>query len=110
MKSVALAIEERSPQAVLANVTGARKGILYDGWLDDRFARTLLEALERGEQTATRRGSVRAVTTAAFVEAAGGSDGTSRVIRLCDGRIVDVWSLEDTLDRLRQLGLTDLHG
>ena len=25
-------------------------------------------------------------------------------------RIVQVWSLEDTLDRLRQLGLTDLHG
>jgi predicted ester cyclase len=27
-----------------------------------------------------------------------------------DGRIVQVWSLEDTLDRLRQLGLTDRHG
>jgi hypothetical protein len=25
-------------------------------------------------------------------------------------RIVQVWSLEDTLDRLRQLGLTDLPG
>jgi predicted ester cyclase len=27
-----------------------------------------------------------------------------------DGRIVQVWSLEDTLDRLRQLGLTNRHG
>jgi CubicO group peptidase (beta-lactamase class C family) len=32
------------------------------------------------------------------------------ILRFRDGRIVDVWSLEDTLDRLRQLGLTDLHG
>ena len=28
------------------------------------------------------------------------------IFRLRDGRIVDVWSLEDTLERLRQLGLT----
>ena len=27
-----------------------------------------------------------------------------------DGRIVHVWSLEDTLDRLRQLGLTSAPG
>jgi len=26
--------------------------------------------------------------------------------RLLDGRIVDLWGLEDTYDRLRQLGLT----
>jgi predicted ester cyclase len=32
------------------------------------------------------------------------------ILRFRDGRIIDVWSLEDTLDRLRQLGLTDLHG
>jgi ketosteroid isomerase-like protein len=32
------------------------------------------------------------------------------IFRFRDGRIVHVWSLEDTLDRLRQLGLTDLHG
>ncbi len=29
------------------------------------------------------------------------------IFRFHDGRIVEVWSLEDTLDRLRQLGLTD---
>jgi predicted ester cyclase len=28
------------------------------------------------------------------------------IFRFCDGRIVHVWSLEDTLGRLRQLGLT----
>jgi predicted ester cyclase len=31
-------------------------------------------------------------------------------LRFRDGRIVHVWSLEDTVDRLRQLGLTDVHG
>jgi predicted ester cyclase len=29
------------------------------------------------------------------------------IFRMRDGRIVQVWSLEDTLGRLRQLGLTD---
>jgi predicted ester cyclase len=32
------------------------------------------------------------------------------IFRLRDGRIVEVWSLEDTLGRLRQLGLTPQHG
>jgi predicted ester cyclase len=32
------------------------------------------------------------------------------IVRFRDGRIVHVWSVEDTLGRLRQLGLTDLHG
>jgi predicted ester cyclase len=32
------------------------------------------------------------------------------IFRFRDGRIVHVWSLEDTLDRLRQLGLTSQQG
>jgi predicted ester cyclase len=32
------------------------------------------------------------------------------IFRFRDGKIVQVWSLEDTLDRLRQLGLTAEHG
>jgi predicted ester cyclase len=32
------------------------------------------------------------------------------IFRFRDGRIVHSWSLEDTLGRLRQLGLTDLYG
>jgi predicted ester cyclase len=32
------------------------------------------------------------------------------IFRFRDGRIVHVWSLEDTLGRLRQLGLTSLRG
>jgi predicted ester cyclase len=32
------------------------------------------------------------------------------IFRMRDGKIAHVWSLEDTLGRLRQLGLTDQHG
>jgi predicted ester cyclase len=32
------------------------------------------------------------------------------ILRFRDGRIVDVWSLEDTLSRLRQLGLSSEPG
>jgi predicted ester cyclase len=32
------------------------------------------------------------------------------IFRMRDGKIVHVWSLEDTLGRLRQLGLTDQQG
>jgi hypothetical protein len=32
------------------------------------------------------------------------------IFRFRDGGIVHNWSLEETLGRLRQLGLTDLHG
>jgi hypothetical protein len=32
------------------------------------------------------------------------------IFRFRDGKIVQVWSLEDTLGRLHQLGLTIQHG
>jgi maltose alpha-D-glucosyltransferase/alpha-amylase len=67
-------VEERSPHAVLARVTGARKGVLFDAWLDDRFARSLLEALERQEEIRTRRGSIAAAQTVAFGNARGSED------------------------------------
>jgi maltose alpha-D-glucosyltransferase/alpha-amylase len=59
-------IEDRAPHAILATVTGARRGILFDASFDDRFARTLLETIERQEHAATKRGSIRAEHTAAF--------------------------------------------
>ena len=68
------AVEEPHGQAVLAKITGARKGVLFDGWLDDRFARMLLEATERREQIKTRRGSIRAVQTPAFAAVRGEGD------------------------------------
>jgi maltose alpha-D-glucosyltransferase/alpha-amylase len=67
-------VEERSPHAVLARVTGARKGVLFDGWLDDRFARTLLETIDRIEETRTRRGAVRPVQTSAYRQHRGAGD------------------------------------
>ena len=59
-------LQERAGHVVLATITGARKGVLFDGWLDDRFARTLLEAIEKQEQVRGRLGAIRAVQTARF--------------------------------------------
>ena len=64
-------IEERSPNAVLATVTGAKKGVIFDAWLDDRFATTLLEAIGQREQLKTRRGAIRVDQTHAFAELRG---------------------------------------
>jgi maltose alpha-D-glucosyltransferase/alpha-amylase len=64
-------IEERTPHGVLAPVTGARKGILFDGGLDDRFARTLLEAVENREEIRTRHSTLVASQTTMFAAARG---------------------------------------
>jgi maltose alpha-D-glucosyltransferase/alpha-amylase len=77
----ARALEERAPHAVLATLTGARRGLLFDGWLDDRFARMLLEAVERQELIATRRGSVRALRTGQFEALRGEAAADVRVWR-----------------------------
>jgi maltose alpha-D-glucosyltransferase/alpha-amylase len=74
-------LEERAPHAILANITGARKGVLFDAWLDDRFAQALLEVLDRQEQIRTRRGTVRAVLTAAYSGARGRTDEPARIAR-----------------------------
>jgi maltose alpha-D-glucosyltransferase/alpha-amylase len=75
-------LEDRSPNAILAHVTGARKGLLFDAWLDDRYARTLLDALEREEQFATKRGSVQTLKTPAFAGIRGGAGEDLRVSRM----------------------------
>jgi maltose alpha-D-glucosyltransferase/alpha-amylase len=75
-------LEARAPHAVLATITGARKGLLFDAWLDDRFAHVLLNALEAEEHAPTRRGAVRAVKTEAFARARGAGDEALRVSRL----------------------------
>jgi maltose alpha-D-glucosyltransferase/alpha-amylase len=59
-------LRERMPHGIVANITGARKGVLFDAWLDDRFARTLLDAIEQEEQVRTRLGAVKALRTARF--------------------------------------------
>jgi maltose alpha-D-glucosyltransferase/alpha-amylase len=57
---------ERAGHAVLATITGARKGVLFDAWLDDRFARVMLDAIEKGDSVRTRVGAIRASRTARF--------------------------------------------
>jgi maltose alpha-D-glucosyltransferase/alpha-amylase len=59
-------LQEREPQRVLATITGARKGVLFDATLDDRFASVLLHTIEGQEQVRMRLGSVRALRTNAF--------------------------------------------
>ena len=63
-------LEERAPHAVLATITGARKGLLFDAWLDDRFARTHsgragprgADGHEAGRRPRPENGGVRAAS------------------------------------------------
>jgi maltose alpha-D-glucosyltransferase/alpha-amylase len=65
---------ERAPHAVLAHVTGARKGVLFDAWLDERFAKALLFNIEREAPTRTRRGIVKPQKFETFADARGTDD------------------------------------
>ncbi len=68
-------VEERAPHGILATVTGARKGVLFDAWLDDRFALVLLDVLGHQEHAKTRRGTISGSQTAAFAALRGPDDG-----------------------------------
>jgi len=68
-------VEERAPHAILATVTGARKGVLFDAWLDDRFALVLLDVLGHQEHAKTRRGAISGTQTAVFAALRGPDDG-----------------------------------
>src|SRR5687768_8816818 len=57
----AAAIEQQHPGAVLARITGARKGILYDGLFDDAACATLLAGIQEQRQVPMRHGQLRAV-------------------------------------------------
>ena len=73
-------VEERSPHGVLARVTGARKGILFDAWLDNGFARALMDAFDHKRDVPTRRGAVQSVPTTTFAALRG--EGPLEVSRL----------------------------
>ena len=75
-------LEERSPHVILANLTGARKGVVFDAWVDDRFGRTLLDAIEREEQIRTKRGVVRTAQTMAFAATRRTLESPLRVTRM----------------------------
>ena len=74
-------IKNHAP-AVIAPISGARKGVLYDPTIDPRFAATLLGAIEERREFGAWSGAIRALTTSAFDAARGprdeplpGSDG-----------------------------------
>ena len=73
-------VEERSPHAVLARVTGARKGVLFDAWLDDGFApraaRRARAAAGRPDRAAARCGPVQ--TSGVRARSAARARSTSR--------------------------------
>jgi len=56
----AAAIEHERPTAVLARVTGARKGLLHDGLLDDEACRMLLAAVRDRQDLAMKHGRLQA--------------------------------------------------
>lgn len=74
-------IEERMPHAVLAHITGARRGILFDGAMDNAFARALLDELDRQGQTPSRHGVLRAVQTSAFADLRGSDEQVATIAR-----------------------------
>jgi len=49
----------QTPSAVLARVTGARKGVIVDGLCDDDLCDRLLSVAQHNEEDATQRGRVR---------------------------------------------------
>jgi maltose alpha-D-glucosyltransferase/alpha-amylase len=54
------AVERQYPHAILARVSGARKGVLYDGLYDDGTCFTLLAGMQEGRVVPTRRGQIHA--------------------------------------------------
>jgi maltose alpha-D-glucosyltransferase/alpha-amylase len=52
------AIDEQHGTAILARITGARKGLLYDGLFDDGVCARLLETIEHGDRIAMRHGHI----------------------------------------------------
>jgi len=56
-----------SPAAVLAKITGARKGLVIDGALDDDVCARLLEISEAGSALQSKTGTVRGVRAAGVV-------------------------------------------
>jgi maltose alpha-D-glucosyltransferase/alpha-amylase len=54
-------IEKEYPGAIVARVTGARKGLLFDGLFDDATCSTLLASMREGRAFETRHGRVEAM-------------------------------------------------
>jgi len=53
-------LEETNPGALLARITGARKGAIYDGLFDDGTCQTLLASIQEERTMQMRRGAFQA--------------------------------------------------
>ena len=62
---------QQTPGAVVARITGARKGAIVDGLQDDDLCARLLEMIGRASELATARGSVRGVRVAPAIDVTG---------------------------------------
>jgi maltose alpha-D-glucosyltransferase/alpha-amylase len=67
----ATALLAATPQAALARVTGARKGLIVDCTADDRSAQAVLEMFDGEAAVRTRRGVVRPRRTSAYPDLRG---------------------------------------
>jgi maltose alpha-D-glucosyltransferase / alpha-amylase len=63
-----------SPGSILARITGARKGAIVDGLLDDDTCDRLLAMVEGGQEIASRRGAVQGTAVSRDLSHADGHD------------------------------------
>ncbi|MCL4811901.1 MAG: maltose alpha-D-glucosyltransferase [Vicinamibacteraceae bacterium] len=77
-------LQHDHPAAIVARVSGARKGVVHDGF-QDGVARALLLAIETGRTLTMRGGTVRARRTAAYDEVRGGESAATLPARRVGG-------------------------
>jgi maltose alpha-D-glucosyltransferase/alpha-amylase len=70
----AAALEQRSPQAIMARIIGARKGVLYDGLFDDQACTTLLSLIRESRDVRMRTGRLAGRTKATRAETGAGGN------------------------------------
>jgi maltose alpha-D-glucosyltransferase/alpha-amylase len=75
------AIEQQHAHAVLARISGARKGLLYDGLFDDGTCATLLASIQEARQLETHSGALRATNTGLTADRAP-ADALTPIFRL----------------------------
>jgi len=83
-----------NPSAVLSRVTGARKGAIVDGFIDDDVCERIVYLVAAGDETATARGLVRGVPLESGPDLAGerrwtrGSGDQSNSVAFRNDRLV----------------------
>jgi maltose alpha-D-glucosyltransferase/alpha-amylase len=78
------ALQHDHPAAVVARVSGARKGVVHDA-IEDGVARALLDAIESGRTIRMRHGTIRAARTEAYDEIRGAESAATLAARRVAG-------------------------